>query len=379
MTELQNIRNQSTFKYFKTTAMNKRMIFILLAGFSMVFLMACQQKTTETTVTRWTEEKAAQWQTEHGWLRGSNFNPSTAINQLEFWQAESFDPETIDRELGWAAGIGLNCMRVYLHHVAWEVDQEGFKQRMDQYMQIAGKHGIKTIFVFFDDCWNPTYQAGTQPEPKPGVHNSGWVRDPGDLLHEQPELITTLEAYVKDVLTHFSNDQRIVMWDLYNEPGNSGYGDKSMPLLQKVFEWGRTINPSQPLSVGVWNKSLVNLNVYQLANSDIITYHNYNGPEEHQATIDSLKKYNRPLVCTEYMARRNNSLFTNIMPILKAEGVGAINWGLVAGKSNTKYAWDEPIPDGSEPPLWFHEIFHPDGTPYKQEEVDLIKSLTLGQ
>ncbi|GAP68336.1 sugar-binding cellulase-like [Bacteroidales bacterium 6E] len=359
--------------------MNKRMILILLAGFSMALLISCQQKVTETTATRWTEEKAAQWHADNGWLRGSNFNPSTAINQLEFWQAESFDPETIDRELGWAAGIGLNCMRVYLHHVAWEVDKEGFKQRMDQYMQIAAKHGIKTIFVFFDDCWNPTYQAGTQPEPKPGVHNSGWVRDPGDLLHEQPDLINTLEAYVKDVMTHFGNDNRIVMWDLYNEPGNSGYGDKSMPLLQKVFEWGRTINPSQPLSVGVWNKSLVNLNVFQLANSDIITYHNYNGPEEHQATIDSLKKYNRPLVCTEYMARRNNSLFTNIMPILKAEGVGAINWGLVAGKSNTKYAWDEPIPDGSEPPLWFHEIFHPDGTPYKQEEVDLIKSLTLGQ
>ncbi len=359
--------------------MNKRMIFILLAGFSMALLLSCQQKVTETKATRWTEEKAAQWHADNGWLRGSNFNPSTAINQLEFWQAETFDPETIDRELGWAAGIGLNCMRVYLHHVAWEVDKEGFKQRMDQYMQIAAKHGIKTIFVFFDDCWNPTYQAGTQPEPKPGVHNSGWVRDPGDLLHEQPDLINTLEAYVKDIMTHFGNDNRIVMWDLYNEPGNSGYGDKSMPLLQKVFEWGRTINPSQPLSVGVWNKSLVNLNVFQLANSDIITYHNYNGPEEHQATIDSLKKYNRPLVCTEYMARRNNSLFTNIMPILKAEGVGAINWGLVAGKSNTKYAWDEPIPDGSEPPLWFHEIFHPDGTPYKQEEVDLIKSLTLGQ
>lgn len=359
--------------------MNKRMIFILLAGFSMALLLSCQPKVTVTTVTQWTEEKAAEWHAENGWLRGSNFNPSTAINQLEFWQAETFDPETIDRELGWAAGIGLNCMRVYLHHVAWEVDKEGFKQRMDQYMQIAAKHGIKTIFVFFDDCWNPTYQAGTQPEPKPGVHNSGWVRDPGDLLHEQPELITTLEAYVKDVMTHFRDDNRIVMWDLYNEPGNSGYGDKSMPLLEKVFGWGREVNPSQPLSVGVWNKSLTNLNVYQLANSDIITYHNYNGPEEHQATIDSLKKYNRPLVCTEYMARRNNSLFTNIMPILKEEGVGAINWGLVAGKSNTKYAWDEPIPDGSEPPLWFHEIFHPDGTPYKQEEVDLIKSLTLGQ
>jgi hypothetical protein len=181
---------------------------------------------------------------------------------------------------------------------------------------------------------------------------------------------------VKDIFTSFKDDKRIAIWDLYNEPGNSGYGNKSLPLLKKVFEWGWEVRPSQPLSSGVWNLSLSEINKFQVENSDIITYHNYECPEKHQAAIDTLKKYNRPMVCTEYMARRNNSLFTNIMPMLKVQKIGAINWGLVAGKSNTKYAWDEPIPDGSEPKLWFHEIFHPDGTPYKQEEVDLIKSLT---
>lgn len=325
---------------------------------------------------RWSKEQAAAWDRAHGWLRGSNFNPSTAINQLETWQSGSFDPETIDRELGWAEEIGLNCMRVYLHHVVWEVDSEGFKDRINQYLDIADGHGIKTIFVFFDDCWNATYQAGKQPDPQPGVHNSGWVRDPGDLLHEEPALINVLEAYVKDIMTTFKDDDRIVMWDLYNEPGNSGYGNKSLPLLKDVFDWGREVHPSQPLSVGVWNLSLSDLNRFQVENSDIITYHNYEGPEKHRAAIDSLKQYGRPLVCTEYMARRNNSLFQNIMPMLKEEGIGAINWGLVAGKSNTKYAWGEPIPDGSDPELWFHEIFRPDGTPYKQEEVDLIKNLT---
>ena len=152
-----------------------------------------------------------------------------------------------------------------------------------------------------------------------------------------------------------------------------------MPLLKKVFEWGWEVRPSQPLSAGVWNLALSDLNKFQVKNSDIITYHNYEGPEKHQAAIDTLKLYNRPLVCTEYMARCNNSYFQNIMPVLAKENIGAINWGLVAGKSNTKYAWDEPIPDGSEPALWFHEIFHPDGTPYSQEEVDVIKSLTQGK
>ncbi len=351
----------------------KLKINMILTTAILFWAMAAQ---SQTPAKRWTEAQANKWQTENGWLRGGNFNPSTAINQLETWQAESFDPKTIDRELGWAEGIGLNCMRVFLHHVAWEVDKEGFKKRMDQYLSIADKHGIKTIFVFFDDCWNATYKAGKQPDPKPGVHNSGWVRDPGDLLYQDAQLINVLEAYVKDVLTTFKNDKRIVMWDLYNEPGNNKLGNKSMPLLRKVFEWAWEVRPSQPLSAGVWRLALSDLNKFQVENSDIITYHNYQVPAVHQAAIDTLKRYNRPLVCTEYMARRNNSLFTNIMPMLKQQNIGAINWGLVDGKSNTKYAWDEPIPDGSEPKLWFHEIFRRDGQPYKQEEVDLIKSLT---
>jgi hypothetical protein len=266
---------------------------------------------------------------------------------------------------------------VYLHHLAWETDKEGFKKRMNDYLDIAEKHQISTLFVFFDDCWNPTYAAGKQPDPQPGVHNSGWVRDPGDLLCQDTLLTATLETYVKDILTTFKDDKRIVLWDLYNEPGNSDYGDKSLPLLQQVFTWGRTVDPSQPLSVGVWNKELVNLNNYQLENSDVITYHNYSDLADHQQAIDTLRTYGRPLICTEYMARRNNSTFQTIMPLLKSENIGAINWGLVAGKTNTKYAWDEPIPDGAEPLLWFHEIFQPDGSPYKQEEVDLIQSLTF--
>jgi hypothetical protein len=352
-----------------------RTLFILSAGLTL--FLACSQPPKQIRDV-WTTEQAAEWYSQWDWLRGCNFIPSTAINQLEMWQSESFDPETIDRELGWAEHIGLNTMRVYLHHLAWEIDREGFKKRMNDYLSIADKHHISTIFVFFDDCWNPTYEAGTQPEPKPGIHNSGWVRDPGELLFTDSLLIYKLESYVKDILTTFRHDKRIVLWDLYNEPGNNDKGDASLPLLEKVFTWGRTVNPLQPLSVGLWNESLDNLNRYQLANSDVITYHNYSPPENHRQAIDSLRKYGRPLICTEYMARRNNSTFQEILPMLKAENIGAIHWGLVDGKTNTKYAWDEPLPDGSEPSLWFHDIFRSDGTPYRQEEVDLIQSLTIG-
>jgi hypothetical protein len=353
------------------------LVFVLMVtlNFNVCNAQTANNNNANNTASRWTKEKANEWYKQWGWLRGCDFIPSTAINQLEMWQSDSFDAVTIDRELGWAESIGMNVMRVYLHHLAWEVDPAGFKGRMEQYLTIAKKHKISTLFVFFDDCWNPTYKAGKQPDPKPGVHNSGWVRDPGYLGVDSTNY-PLFEKYVKDVLTHFAKDKRIVLWDMYNEPGNSDYGNKSMRLLKKAFQWAREVNPSQPISSGVWNKNLVNLNKFQLENSDVITYHNYNNEIDHKAAIDTLRKFGRPLLCTEYMARKNNSRFDNIMPLLKAENIAAINWGLVAGKTNTMYAWDTPMPDGAEPKLWFHEIFRKDGTPYKEDEVKLIRQLT---
>lgn len=348
----------------------KRILLSLLLMAALNAAVAQQQRQV------WTKQKAFEWYDQRPWLRGSDFIPSTAINQLEMWQAETFDTATISRELGYAESIGLNCMRVFLHHVAWQQDPQGFKGRIDKYLSIANRHGILTMFVFFDDCWNPTYKAGKQPEPKPGIHNSGWVRDPGELYYKEPKLVDTLERYVKDVLTTFRDDKRILLWDLYNEPGNSGYKSKSLPLLMKVFAWGRQVNPSQPLSAGIWSKELNELNTYQLANSDVITYHDYNPVDVHQHTIDTLKPYGRPLLCTEYMARPRNSTFATVMPMLKKNFVTAINWGLVEGKTNTKYAWDTPMPNGGEPKVWFHEIFRKDGSPYDPNETTLIKELT---
>jgi hypothetical protein len=341
----------------------------------------------------WPADKARAWYATKGWPRGSDFIVSTAINQLEMWQAATFDPKNIDRELGYAQSIGLNCMRVFLHHLAWQENPAGFMERVRQYLDIADRHHINTIFVFFDDCWNESYHAGPQPAPKTGVHNSGWVRDPGALFYgstrgtggtdgaggttpPDPGITSTLEKYVKDVLTTFRQDQRVLLWDLYNEPGNNNNGNKSLPLLEKIFHWGREVNPDQPLSAGVWSSSLHDLNAFQLSHSDVITYHDYQPLAAHQHTVDTLKTYGRPLICTEYMARTHNSTFATIMPMLKKENVGAINWGLVAGKTNTKYSWEKPMPDGAEPPVWFHEIFRPDGQPYDPKETELIKSLT---
>lgn len=324
----------------------------------------------------WSKEQANEWYKQWPWFCGCNFIPSNAINQLEMWQAETFDPQTIDRELALAQSLGMNITRVYLHHLVWQANPEAFKQRMEQYLSMAYKRGIYTLFVIFDDCWNVTYKSGKQPNPKPGVHNSGWVRDPGDLIYTETKLVIKLEEYFKDILTSFANDKRIVLWDIYNEPGNSKYGNRSMSLLKKAFQWGREVNPSQPLTSGIWSPALEDLNKYQLANSDVITYHDYNNPVMHGQAIEALKGYGKPLLCTEYMARPYNSRFDNILPLLKKENIAAINWGLVAGKTNTIYAWDVPIADGSEPSVWFHDIFRSDGTPYIDDEVKTIREMT---
>jgi len=329
----------------------------------------------KTNPGQWTKAKAQAWYKDQAWINGANFIPSTAINQLEMWQSETFDPETNDREFGYAEGIGFNTFRVFLHSLVWKEDPNGFKTRIQVFLKIAQKHNIRIIFVFFDDCWNKEPHLGLQPAPKTGVHNSGWMQDPGQPVSEDSSRFSEWEPYVKDILRSFGHDTRILLWDLYNEPGNSGKGDRSLPLLKKVFAWAREIKPEQPISSGVWNRSLQKITDFQLAHSDIITYHDYGVPTDHLETIAYLETFKRPLICTEYMARTRNSRFENIMPILRKERIGAINWGLVSGKTNTIFAWDTPIPDGSEPKEWFHDVFRKDGSPYNATETDLIKKL----
>ena len=345
-------------------------------------LGACQQpvEPQETVIAeRWSEEQANAWYAKLPWLAGVDYINASSINQIEMWSQDTYKADEIDKELSWAAELGFNTLRVYLSSVVYENDPEGLKERMDNFLTICQKHQIKPLFTIFDDCWNAESAYGKQPDPKPGVHNSGWVQDPAASLRQDTvTLYPKMEKYVKDLLTTFGQDERILLWDLWNEPGNSNHGVSTLPHLKKVFEWAREANPSQPLTCGVWNwnDSFAPLNAYQIEQSDVVSYHNYNDRADHEQTIKYFKMFNRPLVCTEYMARRNNSLFSTIMPLLKENKVVAINWGFVAGKTNTIFAWDEPKPNEKEPKLWFHDIYRQDKTPFDPAEVALIKSLT---
>jgi hypothetical protein len=345
---------------------------------------------------RWPAEKADAWLAQEGWLVGCNFSPSSAINQLEMWQADTFDPSTIDRELGYAEALGFNTARVFLHNLLWTQDSAGFLDRMEQFLKLADKHHIKPIFVFFDSCWDPDPRLGKQHDPKPFVHNSGWVQSPGREYIEHPERLDQLKGYVAGVLARFRSDQRIAFWDLFNEPDNlndSSYGKAeyrhkrraALLLLEKVFAWAREARTSQPVSSGVWkgnwssSSTLSDFEKIQLNQSDIITFHNYGKPDDVKQCIANLRRYHRPIICTEYMARPAGSTFDPILGIFKQENVGACNWGFVSGKTQTIFPWDSWTKHyTNEPPLWFHDILRKDGTPYKTEEVQYIRQLTLG-
>ena len=354
------------------------------------------QNSDEAVTTRevWSKEKANQWYAEQPWLVGANFTPSTAINQLEMWQEESFDTATIDKELGWAEDIGMNTMRVYLHDLLHKQDAPGFYERMDKYLAIADKHHIKTLFVLFDSCWDPFPHLGKQRAPKPHVHNSGWVQSPGQKALQDTAQYDRLRQYVVETVSKFRDDDRILGWDVWNEPDNMtgpSYEDVEIAnkkqlvynLLGKTFEWARSANPSQPLTSGLWTGDWSNpdkmeaMHQLQIENSDVISFHNYNTPEDFEKKIKQLQRYGKPLLCTEYMARPNGSTFQGFLPVAKKYNVAMFNWGLVDGKTQTKYPWDSWTKTyTSEPDEWFHEVFRKDGTPYKQEETQLISRLT---
>lgn len=357
-------------------------------------IIATQAQNVKNVRQKWTAKQANDWYAKQPWLVGANFVPANAINELEMWQASTFDTATIARELKWAANIGMNTMRVFLHDLAYKQDPEGFKKRIDIFLNICKRYGIKPLLVLFDSCWDPYPHEGKQHEPAPFLHNSGWVQSPGADALQDAKQYPRLKKYVTDIVGRFSRDKRVLGWDVWNEPDNpntSSYGrfepynkvELVHKLLAQVFVWTRSANPTQPITAGIWNGNWVShdslrpIEKLMIEESDVVSFHNYDSGEEFEKRILMLQRYNRPLLCTEYMSRGNGSTFEGSMPAAKKHKVAAFNWGLVSGKSQTIFPWDSwQIKYTDEPELWFHDIFRPNGTPYKKAETDLIKKLT---
>jgi len=344
---------------------------------------------------RWSKAQANAWYAKQPWPVGSNYIPSNAINELEMWQAATFDPKRIDQELGWAESLGMTTMRVFLHDLLWKQDATGFKQRINTFLDIAAKHHIKPIFVLFDSCWDPEPKLGPQHPPIPGVHNSGWVQSPGVAMDDRSQY-PRFKQYVKDIVGSFARDDRILAWDVWNEPDNPGGGnydarepkdkfERVAELLPQVFAWARSEHPTQPLTSGLWHDAdwspSAHLNAVertQVEQSDIISFHDYGWPEDFKRRVTQLRSYGRPLICTEYMARGAGSTIDGVLPLGKKLDVGMVNWGFVVGKTQTDLPWDSwQRPYTLQPPtIWFHDLLQEDGTPYREREAQIIRALS---
>lgn len=352
-----------------------------------------QMPTAAAEPGRWTADRANRWYKEQGWLVGTNYVASNAVNQLEMFQADTFDPLLINRELRWAKLVGFNTVRVFLHDQLWTQDRAGFQRRLAHFVAIAAHHRIKPLFVLFDSCWDPRPRAGLQRAPRPWVHNSGWVQSPGaDRLGDRA-YIGVLQDYVEGVIGQFRTDSRVLGWDLWNEPDNPAYQYRAVErpdklpliagLLPQVFRWARSVDADQPLTSGVWDgvwgdptKRSVIAGI-QLDNSDVMSFHSYDKPADFEGRINELTPWGRPILCTEYLARTMGNTVEAILPITLRRNVAAYNWGFVAGKTQTIYpwdSWDRPYPNG--PGEWFHDLMHADGSPYRDNEVRMIRWLT---
>jgi hypothetical protein len=342
---------------------------------------------------RWSPDRANRWYQAQGWLVGANYTTSNAINQLEMFQPGTYDPRRINTELGWARFHGLNTVRVFLHDQLWAQDSGGFQGRLAQFVGIAAQHRIKPLFVLFDSCWDPLPRLGRQRAPRPGVHNSGWVQSPGAEHIDDGSYIRTLHDYVTGVLSQFRNDDRVLGWDLWNEPDNPArvYRDverkdkqeRVADLLPQVFQWARSVDPRQPLTSAVWDGEWGDpgrrstISGIQLDNADVITFHCYGEPAAFENRITELSPLGRPILCTEYMARTMGSTVDGILPIAKRYNVGALNWGLVAGKTQTYFPWDSwDHPYSTIPEVWFHDLLRPNGRPFQDHEIQTIRKLT---
>lgn len=355
---------------------------------------------------RWSKEKINKWYDKQPWLVGSNYVPATAINQIEMWQASTWNPERIDLELSWAEEIGMNTLRVFLHDLVWADDEEGLYSRMDEFLTICKKHKIKPWFVFFDDCHHPNPKLGVQPLPVKAYHNSGWNNSPARELAERysigkatKEEVARLKGYVQHTMKRFKNDKRVLLWELYNEPGRDNrlggsFGDRSNQLVYDSWVWAREINPSQPItSTTEGSVGKINIKINRI-NSDLHSLHSYSNWEKvKKNTVGPYEVDGRPILLTEWLARNNGSTVAELLPKLKEEKIGAVNWGFVSGKTGTVWAWsslkgrdvEKERADGNvihpgeefpEPKVWFHDLFRFDGTPFDENETKIYKELT---
>lgn len=350
---------------------------------------------------RWSKERAWEWYRARPWIRGCNFMSSDCANRIDQWQEYGFEErfETTKRELALAAQTGFNSIRIIPEFIVWEREHDGFMERFERYIEAAHENGITCTVVLGNDCMPPKEEAlkrmhlGEQKVDW-GYHGGRKVSQHGVFggagysLLDEPEYAKKYYAFVQEIVEKYKDDERILIWDVFNEPGNSQRASMSLGHLKKFFEIIRSIDPIQPLTVGIWTSTrdiskLPEIERFGLENSDIISYHNYATYMENIEIIAQLKKLGRPLVNTEWLARCVGNRVEEMFPLFYIEQIGCYNWGLVAGKYQTFEPWTgmwenydkDPGHCGWDFEKWFHDLYRPSLRPYNPKEIALMKKV----
>ena len=291
------------------------------------------------------------------WVKGAVFVPTTAVNEAQQW--DQYDPAVNERELHYASVYGINCVRVYLHYLIYLKNKDALLNHIEDFLTRANKYGIKTEFVFFDDCWNqpdsdllsPDYHY---PPPIAGVHNSRWIVSPGeDARKHYAENRDRLKAYVQDIVNAHKADSRIAFWETYNEPNKS---PETRQLLQDSIAWIHETGTKIPVTA-------TGREFAGGPYSDFISWHEY-GNYNYTGAPEEL--------CTECMNREGQDV-PGIVEHFK-DKTGFIMWEFGIGRDNCRFAWHDnrQNPRKDETPKPFHGVVYPDGHPWSVDDVKAL-------
>jgi len=291
-------------------------------------------------------------QTNWSQVRGANYIASYARNAAEVWS--KFDPEILDRELGYAQSLGLNSVRVWLDYWPYEADPTLMLSRLEHFLKLCDKHELQVMLVLFDSCATKTEEQLQKKEQTVDPHWKHWAANPG-YRYLDPEHWKPLEAYVKAIVGAHLNDPRVQAWDVMNEPwaGQLWSNPQRKPVVTRFVrhfcEVVNDLKPQAPITVGVTFLERAEM-VEDLV--EVISFHRYLGPDpkKWKAHLEEANQYSKqkgkPILLTEWgyptwgaqrYAKRimtggeQAKFYREILPVMTHAQVGWYVFDLVMG------------------------------------------------
>ncbi|NOX97778.1 MAG: cellulase family glycosylhydrolase [Nitrospirae bacterium] len=289
-------------------------------------------------------DNSENWQDVHG----ANYIPSYARNSIEIW--ENFNPEVIDRELGYAQSLGLNSVRVWLDYRPYAHNPGLMLKRIEAFLCLCDKHKLTVILILFDSCGIEEKDLREKGE---NLHWKRWIKNPGyDYLF--PEHWDRFKKYIKDIVGTFLNDHRVLAWDVMNEPwcqikpDNDEQKRVIMRFVKHFAKQVRNLNPDAPITIGVTTLDRAE-QVEDLI--DLISFHSYDTePEKWELLLKKANQYaklkGKPILLTEWgypawgtevsagrllTDKDQLDFYEKIMPLVRESKIGWYFFDLIMG------------------------------------------------